>query len=89
MTYAAPPAGDVPSIVVKCGDLNLSTEDGACRLYGRIVTAAREVCDRHNSRDLPAFTACSTCESTAIARAVSDFDSPRLAVAYAMRINYG
>jgi len=89
MTPAAPPASDVPSIAVQYDDLNLATEEGAHSLYGRIATAAREVCERPNSRDPSTFTATRTCESAAIARAVSDVHSPRLAATHAMRTKQG
>jgi UrcA family protein len=89
LTQAAAPAGDVPSITVKFADLNLSTEEGTNRLYSRITTAARAVCERGDARDLSAFAASRACESAAIARAVSDVHNPRLAAAYAARIKHG
>ena len=89
LTQAAAPAGDVPSITVKFADLNLSTEEGTNRLYSRITTAARAVCERGDSRDLATFAARRACESAAIARAVSDVHSPRLAAVYATRIKHG
>jgi len=88
MTHAAPAARDVPSVAVQYGDLNLATEEGAHRLYGRIATAAHKVCERQNSRDLQTFAATKTCESAAIARAVNDVHSPGLAATYAMRIKH-
>jgi UrcA family protein len=89
LTQAAAPADDVPSITVKFADLNLSTEEGTNRLYSRITSAARAVCERGDPRDLATFAARRACESAAIARAVSDVHSPRLAATYAARIKHG
>jgi len=89
MTHAATATGDVPSVVVKYGDLNLSTKEGTHSLYGRITSAARQVCERPDLRDLATFAASRQCESAAIARAVSDVHSPRLAAVYAMRTKRG
>jgi UrcA family protein len=89
LAQAAAPADDVPSVTVHFADLNVSTEEGSTRLYSRIATAARAVCERSDSRDPATFAARRACESAAIARAVSDVHSPRLAAVYAMRIKHG
>jgi UrcA family protein len=89
LTQAAAPAADVPSVTVNYADLNLSTDEGTNRLYSRIASAARAVCEREGSRDLATFAASRACESAALARAVSDVHSPRLAAAYATRIKHG
>ncbi len=41
---AAAPSGDPPRVIVSFGDLNLSSPDGAAKLYGRIASAADAVC---------------------------------------------
>lgn len=41
---SAADADNVPQAVVKFGDLNLASRQGAAALYGRIVVAAYEVC---------------------------------------------
>jgi UrcA family protein len=89
LTQAATPASEVPSVTVKYADLNLSTDEGTNRLYSRITSAARAVCEREGSRDLATFAASRACESAAIARAVSEVHSARLAAAYATRIKHG
>jgi UrcA family protein len=89
LAQAAPAASDVRTIAVQYSDLNLATEDGAHRLYGRIVTAARAVCETEDTRDLAALVASRTCESAAIARAVSEVDSPLLAAALATHTSHG
>jgi UrcA family protein len=88
-TLAATPAANVPSVTVKYGDLNLSTDEGAQRLYGRITQAARSVCETQNGRDPKAVATSRTCESAAIARAVSDVHSPGVAATFATRISRG
>jgi UrcA family protein len=89
MTYAAPATDDVLSVTVKYSDLDLATDEGASKLYSRIATAAHVVCPEPNSRDLRAFASGKTCQSEAIARAVRDVHSPRLAAAYSAHTNHG
>ena len=89
MAHAATLNDSAPSLAVKYGDLNLSTEEGSHALYSRIASAARQLCDQSASRDLATFAANRQCESQAIARAVSDVHSPRLAAVYAMRAKRG
>ena len=71
-----------PSIVVRYGDLNLDTAAGAQALYRRIVGAAHQVCPEPRSRDLRSFAAARACRTEAIARAVRQVNSPRLAAAH-------
>jgi UrcA family protein len=85
----AAPALDVPSVTVKYSDLNLATDDGAHQLYKRISAAARVVCPDVDLRDLGAFASSKTCQSEAIARAVRDVRSPRLAAVYDARTHHG
>jgi len=85
----AAPALDVPSATVKYSDLNLTTDEGAHQLYKRISAAARVVCPDADLRDLSAFASSKTCQSEAIARAVRDVRSPRLAAVYDARTHHG
>jgi UrcA family protein len=85
----AAPVLDVPSVTVKYSDLNLATDEGAHQLYKRISTAARVVCPDADLRDLSAFASSKTCQSEAIARAVRDVRSPRLAAVYDARTHQG
>ena len=84
LTYAATPDDVVPSVVVKYGDLNLSTEEGNRALYRRIVAAARQVCPDEGLRDLQAFAVSRACRDAAIARAVAAVPSRRLAELHAL-----
>jgi len=88
-TFAATATADLPSVTVKYGDLNLSTDEGAQRLYGRIAQAARTVCAVQLPRNLKAMAASRACEAEAIARAVSDVQSPGLAATFAAHVSRG
>jgi UrcA family protein len=69
---------DRPSRVVAYGDLDLSRDSGVATLYARINSAARRVCEPMDdlleklSRDRL------DCREDAIARAVSEVNSPAL-----------
>jgi UrcA family protein len=80
---------DVPAVTVRYADLNLSTEQGSLVLYGRIVAAARQVCEIDDIRDLRALHLAKACREEAIARAVRDVNSPMLASVYAARLRHG
>jgi len=80
---------DEPSMKVSYQDLNLSTEQGSQALYARIAAAARAVCTAEDIRDLRARPAVETCREQAIARAVHNVDSPRLAALYAAHLQRG
>lgn len=85
---AATGASDAPTVKVRYSDLDLSTEQGSLALYGRIVAAAYQVCAA-DIRDLDAMAAARECRAQAIARAVRDVNSPRLASVYAERQRHG
>lgn len=79
---AAKPANaddGVPRAVVRYGDLNLNTEEGAVRLYWRIAKAAEQVCPYSDGRNLSARVISERCIKEAIARAVAEVNSPQLA----------
>jgi UrcA family protein len=88
---AAQPADAAPSVRVAYGDLNLDSEQGNSALYARIVSAARQVCrvGEVDIRELQALASAKACESHAIAQAVSDVHSPKLAAIYSARVNRG
>jgi len=80
----ADPAGhDVPRVVVKYGDLNLATDTGTQILYRRLKAAARAVCPDFSTRDLLQADISRRCRAEALARAVHDVHSSRLAAIYA------
>src|SRR5579862_846141 len=80
-------ADDVPQAVVKFGDLNLASPQGAAALYGRIVVAAYEVCksfdiDMHGL-EFPLEQL--ACVHKAVARAVTNVGRPELFAIYNAR----
>src|SRR5215472_16813619 len=76
---------DAPASTVRYSDLNLSTEQGALVLYGRIVAAASRVCGAGNMLDLDSMASARVCREHAIARAVRDVNTPTLAAVHAER----
>jgi UrcA family protein len=89
MAHAATPTDDVASVAVQYSTADLSSDEGARNLYRRIATAAQAVCPNADPRDLDAFALSKSCQSEAIARAVRDVRSPRLAAVSGTRTNNG
>jgi UrcA family protein len=89
MAHAAGAADAVPSVAVQYSAIDLSSDEGARNLYRRIVTAAQAVCPNADLRDLNAYAVSKSCKSEAIARAVRDVRSPRLAAMSGARANNG
>lgn len=78
---------DVPQVIVKFGDLELSNRQGAATLYNRIVAAAYEVCksfdaDIRNNRSYARWEAC---VHNTIADAVTKVGQPELFAIYNAR----
>ena len=68
----------LPSERVSYADLDISKPAGAKVLYGRIVAAARHVCELNGTRDLGSMHWVSRCTDLAIDKAVNDVGSPAL-----------
>jgi len=68
--------------LVKFGDLNVSSPEGATALYTRIRTAAEQVCRPFDSRDLVLKRVKDICMHDAIANAVAKVDQPALFSVY-------
>jgi UrcA family protein len=79
----------VRTLRVNAADLNLASDVGSATLYQRITWAAHQVCSESNTRDLAAQIRVRKCEHEAVARAVNDLGSPRLAMLYASRTKRG
>jgi len=79
--------GDVPQAVVKFGDLNLTSPQGAAALYDRIVAAAYQVCESFDvdMRGLVAGWQLLACVHSAIAHAVTKVGQPELFAIYNAR----
>ncbi|MDB6107141.1 MAG: hypothetical protein JWO52_7140 [Gammaproteobacteria bacterium] len=73
---------DAPTLIVKYGDLDVSTAQGATALYGRIRSAAKTVCPPFDQRDLAWRVLRATCINDAIARAVTEVNQPALFMVY-------
>ncbi len=80
---------DVTSVTVRYGDLDLSSDAGSSVLYRRLTSAARQVCAADGTRDLNLLAAAQKCEDRAVAHAVQEINSTKLAMIYAARINHG
>jgi UrcA family protein len=72
----------VPHKVVHFKDLNLSSTEGAAVLYGRIRSAASEVCGKGDRFNLSQSQTIKICINDAVSRAVSEINSPVLTSLY-------
>ena len=79
----------MPTVVVRYGDLDLSTTDGANVLYQRISVAARQVCPFEDSRALVADGKNRACREAAIERAVNAVNNPQLAAVRSEHVKRG
>jgi UrcA family protein len=68
--------------IVKYGDLNVSTAQGAAALYSRIRAAAGGVCRPLDHGDLSSRVHMAACVQQAIADAVTTVDQPALSAVY-------
>jgi UrcA family protein len=75
---AAPPKNDVPSVVVRFADLDLTHSDGVGVLYRRLKSAAETVCAPQNGRDLRSQTRYKICWQSALSTAVAKVDQASL-----------
>lgn len=68
-----------PSMTVKYGDLDLTTQQGISTLYHRLSIAAERVCPAVDNQNLSALRHARACQSEAIERAVRSIGNPMLA----------
>ena len=87
--HAGEPSASAPAVTVGYHDLNLATDAGNSALYARLEKAAAKVCVVDDIRDLAAVAARPACVQQAIARAVGQINSPRLAALYSARAPRG
>jgi UrcA family protein len=78
-----------PQAIVKYADLDIESDAGALALYRRIASAAHEVCPDNGTRDLRRWQAARECRDQAMARAISQVGSVRLAAIRAARARVG
>lgn len=74
--------GEPASRVVGYGDLDLSRDSGVATLYSRINSAARAVCEPLDVIMLKLLRERFDCRQDAVARAVSEVNSPALTSYY-------
>jgi len=80
---AAADSPHTPTAIVKYGDLNVSTAQGATELYGRIRSAATHVCSSFDRPlDLNSQALRADCIGQAIANGVAALNEPALFVVY-------
>lgn len=79
----------LPSVAVKYGDLDISTDAGARALYARLGIAAKRVCPDAGSRDLRTFQLVQACRHQAVDRAVRNLDSAALASVHSQHVTTG
>lgn len=82
---AAQPAADAPQTTVYYNYHELATDQGSRALYERITRAAREVCPAY-SRDLTALAAAKECQRAAVAQAIDQIGSARLAAVHSQKL---
>ncbi len=89
MASAATADEQVPHIAVHYTPQSLETDRGAQAVYHKIVHAAEEVCPNDSSSPHFITGAVRTCREQAIARAVHDIHSPKVAALYAANSKQG
>ena len=68
----------LPSVVVKYGDLDLNTVEGVTSLHARLNKAARQACSQLDSRVLGLRDQYEFCVSSAVTKGVSDVGNEKL-----------
>ncbi len=86
---AAGAPDEAPSVTVQYDPRTLDTDRGADALYRRIANAAADVCPAASPRELARYAVTERCRRQAIARAVRQIDSQRLAEVLAARATRG
>ena len=83
---SAADATDVPTTIVKYGDLDVATSQGAATLYNRIRFASEGLCSPLNDHgDFRAAFRWQKCVKQAIAGAVAKVNQPALSAVYATK----
>lgn len=74
-----------PQLAVKFGDLDVSTSQGAAALYGRIHSAAYNVCWRLSDSNEAFKSSKDACLQKVIAAAVTKVNEPALSAVFASK----
>jgi len=75
---AASTPKDLPSVVVKYGDLNLDSKAGVASLHARLKTAAKSVCSPLDSRVLGLRDHYERCVTDAVSQSVASVGNSSL-----------
>jgi UrcA family protein len=86
---AATTDDDVPALTVRYNPETLATDSGARTLYRRLVSAAEAVCPATSAGRPFVSEVVKQCRDAAVARAVHQINSPRLAAVYETRVKRG
>ena len=78
--------GDAPSVTVRYGDLDLTSQEGVASLYRRIGKAAAVVCSALDGRDPMRETLWHDCYNHAVANAVHTVHNETLSAYHFQRI---
>jgi UrcA family protein len=76
---------DVPTAIVKYGDLDISTSQGVAVLYNRIRAASEGLCAPFEQPSRAITFRWKVCVKQAIAGAVANFDRPALTAVFAAK----
>jgi UrcA family protein len=76
---------DTRQVAVAYGDLDLTREEGLAVLYGRLRTAAREVCAPLEATDMERRALHARCVQQALDRAIAGAGNPQLVALHALR----
>jgi UrcA family protein len=75
-------------MVVRVGDLNVASQQGAQVALQRIKSAASQFCGGEGSRDLGRIAEHRSCETRMIGKAVRSLDAPVVTALYAPSSNF-
>jgi UrcA family protein len=73
---------DAPTMVVKYGELDVSTSQGAAKLYNRIRFASEQVCSPFDQGDVASKFRWQQCVKQAISGAVAKVNQPALSAVF-------
>jgi UrcA family protein len=82
-----PSNANAPSVTIRYSDLNLAKPGAVQVLYRRVESAAKEVCNHGESRELSRMAAAERCIDQAMGEAIAKIDVPQLNALYRTKSN--
>jgi UrcA family protein len=76
--FAMAHADEVPRQVVKFSDLDLQADAGVHKLFARIETAARAVCEAYDTHTIGSMSVVNRCRARAVTGAIAELNMPAL-----------